>query len=111
MKPIIGQNYPDPIGQLLGTGYMRFQSPTGICGLAKDDGERLDILAVDTLTPGKGQFRHFINEAKKQYSTICIWEIWNPWLEPVLLRYGFTPATEIAITGETLSGVKWDVRL
>lgn len=66
MKPVLGQTCIDPILVTLGTGYSRFESPTGIDGLAKEerDGEALHILAVVTVFQGRGSFRNFITEAK-----------------------------------------------
>lgn len=109
MKPIMGNTCPDPFGMMLGTGYYRFESMTGIDGLAKESGERIDILALATKHAlRQGRFRNFIQQLKKQYQTICIWEIWNPWLEPVLIRYGFKPVSEVHY-GENVTGVRWDV--
>lgn len=107
-KSVLGKVSPDMAGMMLQTGYNRFSSPVGIDGLAKVNGDRLDILAVHAATPGFGQFREFMKLCKKQFNTICIWEIWNPSLEAALLRYGFTPQTEITGWGETVHGLRWD---
>lgn len=106
---VLGETYPDPLSQLLGTNLFRFRSPTGLNGLAKIVGEdRLDLVAVDALIPGTGQFRTFINRAKEEFSTLCIWEVWNPVLEEVLPRYGFHPHKDTdADTGEKLEGYRW----
>jgi hypothetical protein len=98
----------DITADMLGTGYSKFAHSSGIEGLCKSNGDRLDILALHADVPGTGQFRVFIGEAKKTYRTICIWEIWNTWLEPVLDRYGFSPETEITSWGESVSGMRWD---
>ena len=102
----LGTITPDPVGQILGSPFMRFASPSGICGLAKVDGSHLVLLAVDTTAPGKGQFREFIRQAKGEYATITVLEIWNPWLEGVLTRYGFRPVEE-TVEGEHLTGMRW----
>jgi hypothetical protein len=107
---VLGSIYPDPCAQVLGTGYSQFNSPSGIDGLAKWTDDRLDLLAVVTPTPGRGQFREFIKSAERHFRTICIWEVWNPWLESVLKRYGFTQETEVLGTGEIVNGFRWDVK-
>ena len=49
---------PDPVGTMLGTGYMRFETRIGIQGLTRMDNEGgLDILAVVSESPGNGKFR------------------------------------------------------
>jgi hypothetical protein len=47
-------------------------------GLAYVSGDRLDILSVEAGVPGCGQFRRFIASAKEIFSTIAVWEDWNP---------------------------------
>lgn len=106
--PLMGQFEPDPVGEMLGTWYMKFQSPTGIGGLAKWSDERLDLLAVHASFKGKGQFREFIRIAKHRFKTICVWEDMNPIMGPMLRRYGFSPETEIQGWGEAVSGWRWD---
>ena len=106
---VLGLTNPDPVGELLGTGYLRFQSPSGIDGLAKENGDRLDLLAVNALVPGIGQFRRFIQRCKREYETICIWEVWNPMLHEILQRYGFRAYSEKdRHTGERLEGYRYD---
>jgi hypothetical protein len=106
--PLLGRWEPDPIGQILETGYNRFQSTSRIGGLAKWTDERLDLLAVHAFTPGAGQFRGFIEKAKEQFTTICVWQVGNVTLDAALRRYGFTPETEIDGRGEALTGFRWD---
>lgn len=95
----LGKITIDPIGQELGTGYMRFVSPLGVDGLVKARSPRLDLLFVGTSYPGTGQFRRFIAQAKTEFGTICIWEVWSDVLQIVLPRYGFVPATDF-VDGE-----------
>ena len=97
----------DPVGAILGTGYMRFTTSFGLAGLAKATGDRLDVLAVDAARPGTGQFRRFIDAAKQSFSTVAVWEDWNPILAPALERYGFHPATHAEDDGEILTGWEW----
>lgn len=105
---VLGQTCPDPVGLILGTGFQRFESPIGIEGLAKENGSSLDILAVVNPSDQRGRFRQFIARAQAEYSTICVWEIFNPAVEAALGRYGFAPEVELAATGEPLRGMRWD---
>lgn len=105
---LLGVVAPDQIGQILGTGYMRFQSPNGLGGLAKWTDERLDLLAVCALAEGRGQFRDFIAAAKLKYQTVCVWEDWNPIVGAALARYGFKRETEVQGDGEIITGWRWD---
>ena len=107
---VLGITKPDLVSELLGTGFRRFYSSTGINGLAKMIGEdRLDILAVDATNPGTGQFRVFIEQAKKEFATIYLWEVWNPILAETLQRYGFQACTQVdKDTGEILNGYRHD---
>lgn len=109
MNPVLGHTEPDFVGQLLGTGYQRFRSPTGCEGLAKEKDNRLDVLAVVATTEKTGQFRNFVAMAQEQYQTICVWHDWNPVIGPALERYWFTPETEIdGLTNEKMVGWRWD---
>ena len=105
---LLGVVEHDPVGQMLGTGYMRFQSPNGLGGLAKWTDERLDLLAVHAFVEGRGQFRDFIAAAKREYKTVCVWEDWNPIVGQALARYGFSRETEIQGDGEVITGWRWD---
>jgi hypothetical protein len=98
---------PDPVSDMLGTGYMRFESGCGVFGLAKAKGDRLDVLAVVASMPGTGQFREFVRRAKLEYRTICVWEDWNPLVGEILNRYGFRRVTEVQDDGELLTGWRW----
>lgn len=101
---------PDVGGRFLGVPdeYQRFVARNGLMGLAKVHGARLDLLAVFNPTGTSGVFRAFIDQAKLEFSTICVWEIFNPILHDALLRYGFTSEIEIAFDGVPLHGLRWD---
>ena len=90
----LGTITPDPMGELLGTGYMRFESPFGVHGPAKEFSDRVDLLAVVSEEQGRGYFRAFIRHLQATYHTVCVWEVWNATLGDVLRRYGFRPAWE-----------------
>lgn len=81
---------PDPIGDMLGTRYKRFESSVGINGLAKVTGKRIDILAVVATRQRTGQFRRFIAAAKNAFDVVAVWEDWNHVVGDALHRYGFT---------------------
>lgn len=100
---------PDPVGTLLSTGYQRFSAFNGLKGLAKSAHGRLDILALVNDTSTRGLVRQFITHAKQEFLTICVWEIWNPALHDALLRYGFTPETEVGPDGVPVTGLRWDL--
>jgi hypothetical protein len=99
---------PDPISAMLGTGYFRFTGLFGISGLANPRPPRLDLLAVVSDQPGEGHFRDFVELAKLEYSTVCVWLVDNATLHAALMRYGFTPEVEIAFDGKPLKGLRWD---
>jgi len=98
---------PDPVSLVLGTGYHRFKAINGLEGLAKVRDHRLDILAVVNDTGRPGLFRQFIRQAKVVFLTICVWAIENPAVYEALIRYGFTPETEIGFDGVPLHGLRW----
>lgn len=109
---VLGSTGPDPTAVLLGTGYVRFSSQTGIDGLAKLVGHTLEILAVHARKQGTGQFRNFITQAKEEYLTIKLWHVWNPFLEAALDRYGFRLVKERVVfvdaSSEVIEGWRWD---
>jgi hypothetical protein len=98
---------PDPRSLISKIGYNRFETPHGVRGLASVTGDRLDILSVEASVPGCGQFRRFIASAKKAFSTISVWEEWNPLLGDILKRYGFRNARILYSDGSASDGWKW----
>lgn len=107
MKPMMGKTRSDPFADLLGTGFAQFQSHCGVGGLARERNGCLELLAVHSRHPGKGEFRKFIGVAKKNYRGILVLSIWNPDLEQMLRRYGFTPFTRTESDGEQMDGMEW----
>ncbi len=95
----------DPFGEMLGTGYKRFESSVGINGLAKLGDDRIDILAVVADSPGKGQFRRFVSAAKRMWKTVVVWEDWNPVVTDALQRYGFSRISEVDGDGKRNTGM------
>jgi len=106
--PVLGKNEPDFVGQVLGTGYLSFESSVGMDGLAKevDDGKGLDILALVARHEGQGSLRKFIALAKEHYDKIYIWSVWNRFLPAVLVRYGFMPFVRFE-DGHKIDGYRW----
>lgn len=105
---VLGKTWADPIGVTLETRMQRFKSGIGLEGLARVDGNRLNVLAVYNPTDRRGLFRAFITEAKLEFKTICVWAIENPAVHAALLRYGFTPDVEIDQFGDTQELLRWD---
>ena len=81
---------PSAISEYLDTGYSEFISTAGINGLAKFEGDTISLLAVNATKQRTGQFRKFINQAKRIFKQIEITEVWNPELQNALIRYGFS---------------------
>ena len=104
---VLGHTQPDPVGHILGTGYSRFYSPSGIHGLFKATEKRLDLLAVAATAPGAGQFRVFMRGCKEVWPEIFIWETMNSLMELICLRYGFQRVTEND-GDESLNGWRWE---
>jgi hypothetical protein len=99
---------PDPMVKMLGPGCMRFASPFGIKGAARESANRVDLLAVVSDEEGTGHFRAFIRHCQANYDTICVWEVWNDTLRAALRRYGFQPALESDQFDELFRGWRWD---
>lgn len=99
---------PDPYALIFGTGYMRFTTELGLDGLARISGDRLDILAIVTDTPGNGQFREFIRLAKEQFKEIGVWHVWNDALPKILTKYGFYKTKTVEMDGEILEGYLYE---
>jgi hypothetical protein len=98
---------PDQRRLILNTGYDWFETLHGVRGLACVSGDRLDILSVEASVPGCGQFRRFIASAKEAFSTIAVWEDWNPLIGEILERYGFKRARSLYSDGSASDGWKW----
>src|SRR5213596_3527911 len=106
---LLGVLTHDPVGMVLGTGYMRFSSPFGIDGLVRTHSKnKIEFLAVVSLHEGKGNFHRFIDACKERYETICIWHDWNPAIGQMAKRWGFKPETQMECCGEMVSGWQWD---
>lgn len=108
MGSVLGTTASDPIAEALGTGFQRFASPCGVFGLAKEQGKRLDVLAVLAERPGTGQFRGFVEQCKQEYSFVYFWEVLNPMLLRCLERYDFALVFELTPHGELNRAWKWE---
>jgi hypothetical protein len=103
----LGTITPDPVSETLGTGYFRFASIVGCVGLGRVEGDHLHILAIESKNPASGQLRAFMTCAKSEFTTITVWEVWNPALADILARYGFVRVTEETYPGESNDGWRW----
>ena len=101
--PVLGAISPDPVGNMLGTGFARFEGKH-FAGLFRSADQCVDILAiVARKEPGSGQFPLFLNELKARYDTIRFYEIWNPLLLKTLVaKHGFKPFEEYGVEGPNL---------
>lgn len=112
--PVIGRLTPYPTALILGTGFSIFDC-TNWNGLARVDGERIDILAISTAPVGAGYCRKFFGQLKDAYMTIKVYAIENEILREALLRWGFTPFKEadILMPGQEeawIEGLQWTRR-
>jgi hypothetical protein len=98
---------PDPVGVMLGTGMLRFESPFGVSGLVRPGKNKLEFLAVESHVEGKGHFRLFIEQAQARCNEVYVWHDWNPIIGQALARYGFERATQREPDGEVLTGWGW----
>lgn len=102
--PVVGQLSTFAAGT--GTQFCSFMTPT-VHGLARVEGKRIDLLAVVAVVSGRGDFGRFVDDLKRSYETIAVWEIWNADLNSMLHRRGFKPVRE-DVDGDLVTGVRWD---
>lgn len=106
--PVLGHlcPMPRPMMDVLGdTGFDEFVLPA-VRGLARVEGGRLDILAIDANRPGQGDGGRFLAACMDAYSEIRVLHITNPRLEEMLARRGFEAFTRYE-DGEVLTGMRW----
>lgn len=104
---VLGRTWTDPIEAILKTGFQNFENKKiGMRGLAKENGARIDILAVvSTRKSRSGVFRKFIEACQAEYETVCVWVVFNPVVADALKRYGFT---EVLMSGiDSVPGWRW----
>lgn len=89
------------------TGFLRFESPCGVHGLAQVEDRHLDVLAVVAVTPGVGQFRVFVNECKEAYDSIRFWTVLEDSMREMLARYAFTKGHDVDKFGEMQEVWDW----
>jgi hypothetical protein len=100
---------PDPAGQILQTRFLRFESSFGISGLCRENSAgMIEILAIASNSPQRGQCRRFFRALKRNFKTICVWHVENPILAAALARYGFRPEETVDEHGDRLTGFRWD---
>lgn len=102
---------PDPVGQMFGLvrPFNSFESRFEIDGLMRTDGAgSIELLALLSRNPQRGQCRRFFRALKKAYRTVSVWHISNEVLHAALLRYGFQPEETVDESGDRLTGLRWD---
>jgi hypothetical protein len=70
------------------TGHYPFKCGN-IEGMAKEENDSLEILAIISNKPGQGELRQFIEDANQKYNRVTFLELWSDVLEQALIRYGF----------------------
>jgi hypothetical protein len=65
LSPGLGIITPDPMLKMLGPEYMRFASPFGIKGGARESANRVDLVAVGSDEEGTGHFEHSFVTARQ----------------------------------------------
>lgn len=108
---LLGEIVSDPVGVLIKSGYMRFDTPH-CAGLVHEtsittDATHLQILAIVSRKPNSGQFRDFIHRAQALFATISIWAIWNEDFACILKHYGFVTVHETDQYGDPIEGMRW----
>jgi hypothetical protein len=87
----LGIMTPYPLGEMLGSEYMRFASPFGIKDVARVSANRVDFVCLVLDQEGKGHFRAFIRPCQATYHTICVWEVWSDAIAAELRRHDSGP--------------------
>ena len=101
VHPILGDLRPDPVGNALGTGFMRFNGPH-FDGLCREAGGCLDILAIASKNPGSRHLRDFIDALQASYPRLRFYEVMNPKLYVYLSTFGFDAFEEWGTDGPNL---------
>lgn len=109
---MLGEITPDPAGNALGTGFVRFNAARfeGLCRFTTEG--VLDILAIVSKTPKCGHLAGLINGLKEHFQTIRVYEIINPHLEEALtVAHHFKPFDEYGTDGPNLMWEKNENRI
>lgn len=88
------------------TGFQHFSCLCGVKGLARESNTAFEVLAIESLAPGTGQFYHFLNGLQQRFDEIYFWFVWNHSLETKLKRAGFKRTRKMEGEDE-LRGWKW----
>jgi hypothetical protein len=106
MSTTLGQLKPHWLGDVLGTNFMEFDTPT-VQGLAREDGDRVEILAIYSKEQGRGYFRDFIARCKGEFREVRVLTIMEPQVAKALKRYGFRKFQRREPDGERVAGMVW----
>ncbi len=109
VAPVFGKMRLNKWSELLNTDMREFNLGS-IHGLARIVDRHVIILAVCSDDPGKGAFRLLISNLKNEYDCISVIQIFNPDLEIVLRRYGFSMFAK-TLDGELVTGMRWTKHL
>lgn len=101
---------PDPVlmGVRFNTGFSGFRTASSLRGCAKvEPGSGcLQILALIAEKPGRGDWSHFLKQAKELFDEIVVWELWNDDFARALERSGFEVWAGLC-SGEPAVGMRW----
>lgn len=98
---------PDPVGQILDTGFNRFRSDRfRMNGLCKITDTGIELLALYADCPGQGDFGRFLTECRNVFAEIQVLHVDNKRLESYLARRGFS-WTQRYERGELITGMIW----
>lgn len=93
--PVIGPLLVNQADVAPSSGFLRFNAPCGVHGLALVQDRDIHLLAVAAVTPGVGQFRNFVNQCKRHYAFIRLWAVMDANLRLTLDRYGFLQGHDV----------------
>lgn len=79
----------DPVAKMLHTGMSRFDTVYKVDGLVKFNAEIIEVLALVSQEPRKGNCRAFIHQLQRCWPVVIVWHVTNGHLRRALERYGF----------------------
>ena len=99
--PVVGK-----LSRYRESGFWEF-STDRMMGLTRVLGDRVEVLVVVALEPGKGHFTEFLEDLRGSYREVIFWAMMNDRLERSLLRQGFHGVAMIDDDGRILTGLVW----
>lgn len=92
--PVVGALHAMVPAYDFGTGFLGYWTDT-MHGLAKVDGDRIDLLVIIAHRPGRGDCGRFLAALMAAYSTIVVHETYSDELAAMLLRRGFVETHDV----------------